>query len=38
MKILQHIGRIFLAFLATAGRLALFMGSAEGPIEMAVRA
>lgn len=28
MKILQHIGRIFLAFLATVGRLALFMGSA----------
>ena len=28
MKILQHIGRISLAFLATAGRLAMFMGSA----------
>ncbi len=28
MKILQHIGRIFLAFLATTGRLAMFMGSA----------
>ena len=28
MKILQHIGRIFLAFLSTTGRLALFMGSA----------
>ncbi|MDP6573534.1 MAG: ABC transporter permease [Rhodospirillales bacterium] len=28
MKILQHIGRIFLAFLATVGRLAPFMGSA----------
>jgi phospholipid/cholesterol/gamma-HCH transport system permease protein len=28
MKTLQHIGRIFLAFLATIGRLALFMGSA----------
>ena len=28
MKILQHIGRIFLAFLSTTGRLAMFMGSA----------
>ncbi|MAG99075.1 MAG: ABC transporter permease [Rhodospirillaceae bacterium] len=28
MKILQHIGRIFLAFLATVGCLAPFMGSA----------
>ena len=28
MEILQYIGRIFLAFLATVGRLAIFMGSA----------
>ena len=28
MNILQHIGRVFLAFLATVGRLAMFMGSA----------
>jgi len=28
MNILLHIGRVFLAFLATVGRLAIFMGSA----------